>query len=76
MHTEKPCAPEKLSLWDRLFNRYRKEVHDRGEEAWGSTPTRGGVPVGETRRYTRNWVEYRVVDRLTGSYTIEREYLN
>ena len=76
MHTEKPCAPEKLSLWDRLFNRYRREVHGRGQEKWGSTPTCNGLPIGEPRLYFRDWVEHRTVDRLTGSYTIKRDYLN
>lgn len=23
--------PEKLNLWDRLFNRYRKEVYEEGK---------------------------------------------
>lgn len=71
-----PFTPEKLSLWDRLFNRYRREVCARGEEKWGTTPTYGGLPVGETREFIRNWVEYNVIDRVTGSVTIEREYLN
>lgn len=64
--------PEKLNLWDRLFNRYRREVADRGianrQYIWwdGRPPT----------QFTRPWIEYRVIDRLTGSETIEREYLS
>ncbi len=69
-------TPEHLSLWDRWFNRHRKEVHARGEEEWQTTTTYGGVVVGEPRKYHRLWIEYRVIDRLTGSERIEREYLN
>ena len=62
--------PEKLNLWDRLFNRYKTEVAERGVEPWkwyiGGSWTQG----------ERNWVEYRIIDRLTGSETINREYLN
>ena len=68
--------PEKLNLWDRLFNRHRKEYHDRGVETWKTTTTYGGSPIGEPRRYDRNWIEYKIVDRLTGGYVIEREYIN
>jgi hypothetical protein len=71
MHT-----PEKLSLWDRWFNRHRREVHQRGAETWQATTTYHGVRVGEPREYKRQWIEYRKIDRLTGSETIEREYLN
>lgn len=67
---------EKLSLWDRWFNRYRREVHRRGKERWHTTYTYYGAPMGEPRHYARTWVEYKVIDRLTGSFTIERDYLN
>lgn len=69
-------TPEKLSLWDRWFNRYREEVHQRSSEAWTRTTTYNDVPIGEPRRFTRDWVEYRVIDRLTGSERIRRDYLN
>ncbi len=69
-------TPERLNLWDRLFNRYRKEVADRGQSLWQTTHTYGGVVIGEPSEYYRNWVEYRIIDRLTGSETIKREYLN
>lgn len=59
--------PEKLNLWDRFFNRYRKEVFERGIQHWTND-------WGQNR--VRDWIEYRVIDRLTGSVTIKREYLN
>ncbi len=58
---------EKLSLWDRLFNRYHKEIHRQEIERWRNN--RGF-------EWMRTYVEYRVTDRVTGSVTIEREYLN
>ena len=68
--------PEKLNLWDRFMNRYRKEVHSRGSDAWSNVKTFNGYPIESTRHhYQRDWVEYKTVDRLTGSETIEREYL-
>lgn len=70
-------TPEKLSLWDRIFNRYRKEVSNRGEETWSRVVTRDGFPIESSRReYLRNWVEYKVFDRVTGSITIEKDYLD
>ena len=66
---------EKLSLWDRFFNRYRKEIHNRGEETWNRTNYRYGVVVS-SQPYTRNWVEYKIFDRVTGSVTIEKDYLD
>lgn len=69
-------TPEKLNLWDRLFNRYRKEVHDRGTTINRRFYRKDGViiPGSESESETK-WVEYRVIDRLTGSETIKREYL-
>lgn len=61
--------PEKLNLWDRLFNRYRQEVIERETVTWG----RYGANLFDRERQV---VYYRVVDRLTGSETIKREYLN
>lgn len=61
-------APEKLNLWDRIFNRYRKEIHQRGQ----STRIYSKYPGFET---SHEWIEYRVIDRLTGSETIEIDYL-
>jgi hypothetical protein len=63
--------PEKLSLWDRFFNRYRKTIHNKGEESWFI------VQYGVKQyTYARCFVEYLVVDRLTGSETLKKEYLN
>lgn len=64
--------PEKLNLWDRLFNRYRREIIERGSSQWIFTHLSSGRAIPNTR----HWVEYRVIDRLTGSETIERDYLN
>jgi len=64
--------PEKLNLWDRLFNRYRKRVSRRGAET--ITIYANGVPIPGSQ-HQREYVEYEVTDRLTGSVTIEKEYL-
>lgn len=64
--------PEKLNLWDRFMNRTRREIHDRGTARWCTTNDGVKIPGSE---YLRPWIEYRVIDRLTGSETIEREYL-
>jgi hypothetical protein len=63
--------PEKLNLWDRFFNRYKKTIHTRGEEEWQSV--KYGVKL---YTYDRSFIEYLIIDRLTGSEKIEREYLN
>jgi hypothetical protein len=66
--------PEKLSLWDRWFNRYKRTVKARGSEPW-SIFNRYGEKI-PTSTYSRSYVEYLVTDRLTGSERIEKEYLN
>ena len=72
-----PLILERLSLWDRWFNRYRREVAERGSENWSHVKTLNGLPLESTRTvYPRDWVEYRITDRVTGSTRIEREYLN
>lgn len=69
-------TPESLNLWDRFFNRYRKEVIRQGKELWYSyqfgyfQSYQGKIP------YHRDFVEYRIIDRVTGSETIKKEYLN
>jgi len=72
--------PEKIGLWDRLFNRYRKVIHQRGQETWSKRYGEGYFwcqgEVIPNSSFTRNWVEYKIIDRVTGSETIEREYLN
>jgi hypothetical protein len=72
-------TPEKLNLFDRIFNRHRKEIINRGSEVWETLIhthlSSAGVrePLKTSRQ--RDYVEYKVVDRLTGSESIEREYL-
>lgn len=73
------ATPEKLNLWDRLFNRYRKEVINRGQEKWFrifNTPlSEAGIQDPQRISYIRTFVDYKVVDRLTGSETIKRDFL-
>lgn len=71
------ATPEKLNLWDRFFNRYRKEIVSEGREEWKRhycliTHIMLDKPVF----YNRNFVKYKKIDRLTGSETIEIQYLN
>lgn len=69
--------PEKLNLWDRLFNRYKYLPVNKGSEEWSKRfINRYYGYVGEKTIYYRDFVEYHKIDRLTGSYTIEKEYLN
>jgi len=63
----KEYQPEELSLWDRLFNRYKKLPFEHRQERWECS-------VGEV--FFRDCVIYHVVDRLTGGYTIEKSYLD
>lgn len=67
---------EKLSLWDRFFNRYKKVIVQEGTEGWTS---RRRCPytdvVYEQYDYSRRFVKYKIVDRVTGSETIKIEYL-
>lgn len=65
--------PEKLSLWDRFFNRYRTTVISEGSETWFKSY--GGVRLANSE-YVRNYVKYKRVDRVTGSEEIILEYLN
>lgn len=64
---------EKLSLWDRFFNRYRRVVVEEGRETWRRHYTHG--PIVPNSEYTRKYVKYKVIDRVTGSETIEMVYL-
>lgn len=67
--------PEKLSLWDRIFNRYRKTIRNQGSENWTRRYHSDGFETSQFE-YKRDYVEYTVTDRVTGSETIEKEYLN
>ena len=64
---------EKLSLWDRWFNRYRKTVHSRGTDEWYQTHRGIKLPNSD---FQREWIEYLITDRITGSQTIEKVYIN
>jgi hypothetical protein len=65
---------EKLNIWDRIFNRYRREIHSQGEETWNRRDEYTGqkIPDGQ---FKRNYVMYKIVDRVTGSERLEKEYL-
>lgn len=70
--------PEKLNLWDRFFNRYRKVIVEEGTEDWVRTKwfkSWDGLRKIETP-ISRTFVKYKIIDRLTGSEEIELEYLN
>jgi hypothetical protein len=69
--------PEKLGLWDRLFNRYRHEFKSEGRDTITRPTIVGGLPIKDADlTYTRDWVKYWVIDRLTGSVTVEMQYLD
>lgn len=67
------ATPEKLSLWDRLFNRYRREIVQQGQSTFLYEKYGYMLPGSE---HTRDWVLYRVIDRVTGSEELEKVYLN
>lgn len=64
---------EKLNLWDRIFNRYHKVIVQEGDETWHKTAYGYHVSGSEFSRY---YVKYKIIDRVTGSERIEKEYLN
>ena len=69
--------PEKLNLWDRLFNRYKLEVIEEGEDSFTRYQD-----VGEQilklppKKFYRTFVKYRRIDRLTGSEKLIKEYID
>lgn len=67
--------PEKLSIWDRWFNRYRKVVIEEGTENWQRNKHGINLEIYQTR-FQRDFVKYAIVDRITGSVTIKKQYLN
>lgn len=67
------AKPEKLGIWDRIFNRYRKEIYSKGNETWNGYFQGYKIPNSE---YNRHYVEYKIIDRVTGSERIEKEYFN
>jgi hypothetical protein len=66
------AQPEKLNLWDRIFNRKRQEIVSEGQETWDYHC--GGVEIGAP--FIRYFVKYKIINRVTGSETIEKVYLN
>ena len=64
---------EKLGIWDRIFNRYRKEILEETEETWHRTYEGRKM---EGTEFKRKKVKYRVIDRVTGSETISYEFVN
>lgn len=66
--------PEKLNLWDRIFNRYRKEIFEKGTENWIRCPM--GFKSSFDIKYSRDFIKYKIIHRVTGSETIKKEYLN
>lgn len=69
-------TPEQLNIWDRFFNRYRREVMERDYEVWEKV--RRNLVTGQSYsfEFQREVVLYRIVDRVTGSEEIKKEYLN
>ncbi len=65
-------TPEKLNLWDRLFNRYKNIVISEGTETW--CQRRYGMRVPNTD-YPRLFVKYKRIDRVTGSEEIFKKYI-
>lgn len=66
------AQPERLTLWDRFFNRRRREIMEETEETWFQTYE--GKRLQGTE-FTRKKVKYKVIDRVTGSETIEYRYV-
>ena len=65
--------PEKLNLWDRFFNRYRKVIIEEGKTTWNYRSPYNGEKIGQP--FNRNYVKYKIIDRLTGSETIDIDYI-
>jgi hypothetical protein len=73
------AQPEKLNIWDRFFNRYRKEIVEENSEKWFQyNKALVGLADSETLKlkFSRDFIKYKIIDRLTGSETIEKVYLN
>ena len=65
---------ENLNIWDRFFNRYRRVVLERGVESWSKRDSLGRVV--ENSDFSRHFVLYKKIDRLTGSETVEKIFFN
>ena len=68
-------APEKLNLWDRFFNRYKRIPVREFTENWVRFYPGTYLEIPNSN-YIRRVNVYHSVDRLTGGYEIFREYLN
>jgi hypothetical protein len=71
---------EKLSLWNRFFNRYKRVIIEDGKETFSEYyPLSDFLYPGQkipNSDYERCFVKYKIIDRLTGSERIEKEYLD
>lgn len=67
---------EKLNLWDRIFNRYKKVIIEEGKETWNKYYTNYYGESVIDYSYDKFFVKYKIIDRITGSEEIEKEYLN
>lgn len=74
MKDYKNYLPEKLNLYDRFFNRYRKIPIEEGCETWERLERDAWYQW--VREYRRDFIVYEIVDRLTGSVEIKKVYLN
>ena len=63
---------ETLSLWDRLFNRYKQEILLTDRERWSVKDDFGR----ELYHYYRDVTWYKITDRITGSEKRKKEYHN
>ncbi len=70
----KKYQPEKLGLYDRFFNRYRRIPIEKGSENWRKRHSYYWCEW--FTKYARDFIVYEIVDRLTGSVKIEKVYLN
>ncbi len=61
---------QKLNIWDRIFNRYRKEIIEQGAENWNKYCQYTGQTI---RTYSRDFVIYKIIDCVTGSEEIKKE---
>ena len=64
---------EKLNLWDRFFNRYKMIIKSEGVESWCHHSYGVKIPYSD---YSRKYVVYRKIDRLTGSEELIKKYFN
>lgn len=68
--------PEKLNLWDRFFNRYRKiPIEEKTITRQWIKNYKGYDLKGTEYTTTHTIIVYKVIDRLTGSVTITEERL-